>query len=744
MSLVRRRGSRHGTWSARTSPDLLLLDVSLPDLDGRDLCRQLKADPVLATVFVVLISGAVKTPEDIVIGLEAGADAYLNRPITMAELLAQVNALIRIRRREQAREKRDQELTEARQAALSMMQDAEIARRRTEDALRRLEDSTRSLHLLSLAIENSPAVVMITDGKAQIEYVNPQFTRVTGFTAAEVVGKNPRLLQSGQHPREFYARMWATLVAGREWRGEICNRKKNGELYWELASIAPVNGPSGGVTHYVAVEEDLAERKRVEAALTEAKKQAESASRAKSMFLANMSHEIRTPMNAILGFSQLMRRDPSLNEGQKQHLETISRSGEHLLALINNILEMSKIEAGRITLVTAPCDLHSLVRDVESMFAIRARDKGLSFAVEREGDLPRHVVADELKLRQVLINLVGNAVKFTERGGVVLRIQAQTGSNEGVGLIVEVKDTGPGIAPEEMGQLFRSFEQTRAGRQAGAGTGLGLALSREYVQLMGGSLQVRSEVGKGSVFWFGIPLPLAAGNPVAPKPGLCSVLRLRPGQAAPRILVVDDHEDNRELLVQLLGAVGFHVRGAADGADAVRQGADWAPHLILMDLYMPGMDGREAISRLRTMPGGSAAKIIVLTAGGPAEGGGEMLAVEADDWMTKPFQEGDLLGRIGRLLEVEYDRAAPAPRETPLAEDPARAVARLPAELVGDLRRAVRQGDIVQLEKGLQIIAGRDAALAHALRLLVERYDYDALTRLLDPDPRDGPTPPHR
>ena len=723
------------------SPDLLLLDVHLPDVDGRDLCRRIKADPVLATVFVVLISGAVKTPEDIVIGLEAGADTYLNRPITMAELLAQVNALIRIRRREQAREKRDRELTEARQVALSMMQDADIARHRTEDALRQLEKSTQSLRLLSLAIENSPAIVIITDARAQIEYVNPQFTRVTGYEAAEVLGKNPRLLKSGQHPPAFYEQMWATLASGRGWRGEICNRKKNGELFWELTSIAPVKGPTGEVTHYVGVKEDLAERKRVEAALTEAKQQAESASRAKSMFLANMSHEIRTPMNAILGFSQLMRRDPGLSERQKQHLDTISRSGEHLLALINNILEMSKIEAGRVTLMAEPCNLAPLLHDVESMFAIRAGNKGLSFAVEQVGDLPGRVIADELKLRQVLINLVGNAVKFTRQGGVVLRVRAQRDPEGGLGLVVEVEDTGPGIAPDEMGRLFRSFEQTRAGRQAGVGTGLGLALSREYVLLMGGSLQVRSEVGKGSVFWFGIHLAPAGEGEAARKSDLRPVLRPQPAQAAPRILVVDDHKDNRDLLVQLLTAVGFEVREAVDGADAVRQNADWAPQLVLMDLWMPGMDGREAISCLRSAPGGAMVKIIVLTAGAAAESEGEVLAVGADDWLTKPYQEADLLDRIGRLLNIEYESAPPAPGAVPAAADPAEAIARLPGDLVGGLRRAVQQGDIVQLESGLQVIAGRDAALARSLRLLVERYDYDTLSRLLISDPKEPPNP---
>src|SRR5205823_1212404 len=266
----------------------------------------------------------------------------------------------------------------------------------------------------------------------------------------------------------------------------------------------------------VLAMEDVTERRRVEEEVAKAKEAAEAANRAKSAFLANMSHEIRTPMNAILGFSQLMLRDQNLNSQQNQYLGIINRSGEHLLALINDILEMSKIEAGRTTLNPTTFDLPGLLKDLEMMFRVRTDAKKLSFFVELIGDVPQYIVADINKLRQVFINVLGNAVKFTERGGIGLRVRADREGTTAPCLRVEVEDTGPGISADEQGKLFRHFEQTKTGQQAGTGTGLGLAISREFVRLMGGDITVSSQVGKGSVFV--IHLPLKEGEAQALQP----------------------------------------------------------------------------------------------------------------------------------------------------------------------------------------------------------------------------------
>ena len=438
--------------------------------------------------------------------------------------------------------------------------------------------------------------------------------------------------------------------------------------------------------------------------MAKAKEAAEAANRAKSTFLANMSHEIRTPMNAILGFSQLMLRDRNLDARQNQYLGTINRSGEHLLALINDILEMSKIEAGRTTLNPAAFDLPDLLNDLEMMFRVRTDGKRLSFFVELIGDVPRYIVTDINKLRQVFINVLGNAVKFTDRGGVGLRVRADRRAETGPRLLVEIEDTGPGISADEQGKLFRHFEQTKTGQQAGTGTGLGLAISREFVRLMGGDITVSSQVGKGSVFSIHLPLKEGEAQAVRSKDNPRHVLRLQPGQAKCRVLIADDIEDNRELLVQILGPVGFEIRLASDGEEAVREFERWRPHLILMDFRMPVMDGHEAIRRIRASPGGKELKIIAVTASAMDENRQELLGIGADDFIGKPFQEVELFQKIHAHLGVEFlyaeEPAAGPPEEA--AELTPESLAALPRDLIDPMREAVPSADLDQLLAKIQ------------------------------------------
>ena len=370
-------------------------------------------------------------------------------------------------------------------------------------------------------------------------------------------------------------------------------------------------------------------------------------------------------MNAILGFSQLMLRDQDLTPRQCQYLGTINRSGEHLLALINDVLEMSKIEAGRTTLNPSTFDLPVLLKDLEMMFRVRTDEKKLSFAVETIGNVPRYIVTDINKLRQVFINVLGNAVKFTEQGGIGLRVSVGGRSAAEPFLQVEVEDTGPGISPDEQGKLFRHFEQTITGQQAGTGTGLGLAISQEFVRLMGGAITVNSQVGKGSVFLIQLPLKEGEALAVQAKDKPRQVLRLQPGQATCRVLIADDVEDNRQLLAQLLGPVGFEIRLATNGAEAVHEFEVWRPHLILMDFRMPVMDGHEAIRRIRAIAGGKDSKIIAVTASAMDENRQELIAIGADDFISKPFREMDLFQKIHDHAGVEYVYV-----EEPAAADP--------------------------------------------------------------------------
>jgi signal transduction histidine kinase/CheY-like chemotaxis protein len=480
----------------------------------------------------------------------------------------------------------------------------------------------------------------------------------------------------------------------------------------------------------VLAMEDVTERRRVEEEVAKAKDAAEAANRAKSAFLANMSHEIRTPMNAILGFSQLMLRDQNLDNRQSQYLGTINRSGEHLLALINDILEMSKIEAGRTTLNLTTFDLPGLLNDLEMMFRVRTDGKKLSFFVELIGDVPRYIVTDINKLRQVLINVLGNAVKFTERGGIGLRVRADRQSLTGPSLRVEVEDTGPGISADEQEKLFRHFEQTKTGQQAGTGTGLGLAISREFVRLMGGDITVSSRVGEGSTFAIHIPLNESEAHAVQPIDQPRHVRSLGPGQPEYRVLIVDDVEDNRELLDQILGPVGFQVRLATDGVQAVQEFERWRPHLVLMDFRMPVMDGHEAIRQIRAAPGGRDVKIIAVTASAMDENRQELLGIGADDFIGKPFQAVELFQKIHAHLGIEYLYDEESPAEDEAVELTPESVGCLPQVLIHLMREAVMAADLDQLLAKIGEIETRHARIAHGLHGLAENFEYQKLLDL--------------
>jgi PAS domain S-box-containing protein len=487
--------------------------------------------------------------------------------------------------------------------------------------------------------------------------------------------------------------------------------------------------------------EDITEQTRLQRELAERTRDAEAANRAKSVFLANMSHEIRTPMTAILGFSQLMQRDPAATSEQLKHLDVINRSGEHLLTIINDILEISKIEAGRTILNPTTFDLHALVNDLETIFRVHTDAKKLRLIVERVGEMPRYVVADEAKVRQMLSNLLGNAVKFTQTGGIALRVRTSPGQAAGLRLVAEVEDTGQGISQKDIAGLFQRFEQTESGQKIRTGTGLGLAISRGFARLMGGDITVSSQEGKGSIFHVEIGLIAGDVSGVAKKAADSRrVVGIEPGQPKYRVLIADDNKENRDLLAQTLGPIGFELLQVNDGAEAIREFQAWQPDIILMDLRMPVMDGREATRRIKSTPKGKETAIIALTASSFEDGRKDMAAIGTDGYIRKPFRESELFETIARCLGVKYiyaeGAADPLPRQSAAtATLSAEAMSRLPGDLVQGIRDTASGANLKALLTLIGQLETHDAQVAEGLRELANHYDYEAILRFFLGDP---------
>ncbi|HEY9610646.1 PAS domain S-box protein [Allocoleopsis sp.] len=530
---------------------------------------------------------------------------------------------------------------------------------------------------------------------------------------------------------------------------------------------------------YRQLEIELNERKQAQAQLQQAKEAAEAANHAKSEFLANMSHELRTPLNAILGFTQLMTHERSLMEPlsleslpsthtvhalstqQHDYLGIINRSGEHLLLLINDILSMSKIEAGRLTLNENSFDLYRLLDNLEKMFQLKATNKGLELLFERTSDVPQYVHADERKLRQVVINLLGNAIKFTQSGRVMLRVTGELNvgrfkveaskpsSNldpnnlQPVTLRFEVEDTGPGIAPEELDRLFEPFVQTQTGRKSQAGTGLGLAISDRFVRMMGGTITVSSVLGRGTIFKWDVRMNSVQSAQVFPQEPKRQVIGLAPNQPKYRILVVEDSLTNRKLLTNLLTLLGFEVREAQNGQEGVALWESWKPHLIWMDIRMPVMDGYEATQQIRaqeshlTAPASSnsATVIIAVTASAFEEERDRFFAAGCDDFVLKPFREEIIFEKVAQHLGVCYlygDRTSTyssQPVASYLQVTP-ELLAVMSADWIAQLHQAARSLDAELMNRLIEQIPESYHPLAITLTDLINDFRFDRIMEL--------------
>lgn len=538
------------------------------------------------------------------------------------------------------------------------------------------------------------------------------------------------------------------IFCGNQLWGLLATYQNNHPRDWQTAEVQMV-AQIGSQLGVAVQQAELFMRIREHAeALKEAKELADAANRAKSEFLANMSHELRTPLNVILGLTQLLNRDRSLMKEHQRYLNTISNSGEHLLKLISDVLEMSKIEAGISTLHESAFDLHHLLNNLKDMMAFRALSKGLQFNIDYSDTLPQVIKTDEGKLRQILINLLGNAIKFTQRGSVTLRASVKESGNmdashhSPITLRFEIEDTGPGIAPDELNRLFKPFQQTRTGLTATEGTGLGLAISQKYAQMLGGRITVQSQPGQGSIFSFcSSATPVNMIEAAAQVPVLAgNVIGLAPQQPECRILIAEDNPDNRLLLTKLLSDVGFEMREAVNGEEAIVLWQAWKPHLIFMDMQMPKLDGKEATQRIRALEKqtidheGSGTKVLALTASAFTEQREEMLAAGCDDFIGKPFKAQEIFEKIAQYLKVEY-LYEELSDEVPNQQMQESLNPRLNASLlqimsstwIEHLHLAASRGSDLEILNLIEEIPAEFASLAKALKCLIDNFEFDKI-----------------
>lgn len=649
-----------------------------------------------------------------------------------ARLVATSNSLARGNLNNRAKLKGSDELA---QIAAAFDQMADQIQAETE-ALQESEERFRQL------AENMRAVVWMCNPEgSQIIYVSNAYEQIWGRSCESLYASVQTWFDAIYS--EDSDRIIATIakMAQRGYDEEYRIVRPDGEIRWIRDRAFPIKNEAGEVYRIAGIAEDISDRKQAEIELQQAKEAAEAGNRAKSQFLANMSHEVRTPLNAILGFAQIMQRDASLSPEHGKYINIINHSGQYLLTLINDVLEMSKIEAGRVKLNENSFDLYRLLDSLVEILRPKATTKQLILNFERATSVPQYITCDENKLRQVLSNLVDNAIKFTAVGSVTLRVEL--GKVEEISnsllpisnyqLLFTVEDTGCGIAPEEIKNLFKPFVQTRTGQQSLEGSGLGLSISRKFVNLMGGDITVSSTLGKGSVLKFDISAVQAPITNLPDQPQILPPIGLAPNQPVYRLLIVEDQWENSLLLLKLLTSVGFEVKEARNGQEAVELWEEWEPHLILMDMRMPVMNGYEATQKIKATAKGQSTVIIAVTGFAFEENRADILSIGCDDFVSKPFQTDVVFAKIAQHLGVRYIYQDSEQQSSDLSEisELTRAdLAVMPDEWIAQLYQAAIKCDDQCMLQLIEEIPTKYTNLKTALTALVYEFEFEKILEL--------------
>jgi len=648
------------------------------------------------------------------------------------------------------------------------------ARKRAELALQQLNQeleqriAERTAELADL-YDYAPCGYHSLDRNGVFLRINNTELRWLGYSAGELIGKKSVLdLMTPEAQQTFFKNFPIFMQRGFLQDLELVLIRKDGSLLPILLNATAVYDSAGNFLMSRSTLIDYTERKLAESERERARDAANAANRAKSEFLANMSHELRTPLNSILGYAQILQKADNLHERQREGVRTIRESGEHLLTLITDILDMSKIEAGRMDVQMYEFHLAEFLKRIAQMIRVRTEQKRLSFALTVAPNVPDYIAADERKLRQVLVNLLGNAIKFTEQGRISLSVAvfdptpnpspkgrgacsplsfgegagvrsenfaALPSQNQNIWLRFEVADSGIGIAPDDLPKLFVPFRQVGA-RYASEGTGLGLAISAKFVSLMGGELHVESEPGRGSRFWFDLPVQLLAQaeTPAAAPPYLSGEVV---GYAGTRrlILTIDDKTANRAILVNMLEPLGFQMLEADNGFSGLELALSRHPDLILLDLRMPDMDGFEVARRLRAHPAGQTCKIIAVSASVQSDVRQNSLAAGCNEFLSKPVIFEELQRVLTAQLGVTWLTTEQAQENIePAQPEPAASALALPPDLAAQLREKAERGDIRAVTRLLDQLAERDpryAPIVEQLRQLAKNFQVDEIAKIL-------------